>query len=171
MAFTALILSAEIAGRKHAEAQLSLAFREVAKTNEELEHRVEVRTLELKEAKLKADSANKAKSEFLANMSHELRTPLNGILGYAQILSRSESLASKDRDGVDIIYRCGSHLLTLINDILDLSKIEARKLELINGSLHLPALLQSVVDMCKIKADQKGLDFALSAQFSLTSRG
>lgn len=160
VAFTALILSAEIAGRKRAEAQLSLAFREVAKTNEELEHRVEVRTLELKEAKLKADSANKAKSEFLANMSHELRTPLNGILGYAQILSRSESLASKDQDGVDIIYRCGSHLLTLINDILDLSKIEARKLELINVSLHLPALLQGVVEMCKIKADQKGLDFA-----------
>ena len=106
-----------------------------------------------------ANQASQAKSEFLANMSHELRTPLNGILGYAQILGRSENLPDQERKGVQIIHQCGSHLLTLINDILDLSKIEARKLELDPTPLHLPSLIQSVVEMCKIKAEEKGIDF------------
>jgi signal transduction histidine kinase/DNA-binding NarL/FixJ family response regulator len=131
---------------------------QLAKTNEELESRVEERTHELKEAKLTADAANHAKSDFLANMSHELRTPLNGILGYAQILARTAS-DEKQQRGIDIIYQCGSHLLTLINDILDLSKIEARKLELQPVPFYLPALLQSVVEICRIKAEQKGIEF------------
>ncbi|MGF1933044.1 MAG: ATP-binding protein [Nostoc sp. ChiQUE02] len=131
---------------------------QLAKTNEELESRVEERTHELKEAKLTADAANHAKSDFLANMSHELRTPLNGILGYAQILARTAS-DEKQQRGIDIIYQCGSHLLTLINDILDLSKIEARKLELQLVPFYLPAFLQSVVEICRIKAEQKGIEF------------
>ncbi|MEO1134481.1 MAG: histidine kinase dimerization/phospho-acceptor domain-containing protein, partial [Cyanobacteria bacterium J06639_1] len=110
--------------------QLRDSFNALADTNEELELRVEERTLELKEAKESADSANRAKSEFLANMSHEVRTPLNGILGYAQILQMSKHLDEKERKGVNVIRQCGSHLLTLINDILDLSKIEARKMKL-----------------------------------------
>lgn len=92
---------------------------------------------ELKRAKQTADTANKAKSEFLANMSHELRTPLNGILGYAQILQRSPNLDPNERNNLDIIYQCGSHLLTLINDILDLSKIEAQKMELYPEELEI----------------------------------
>ncbi|WP_008310499.1 hybrid sensor histidine kinase/response regulator [Leptolyngbya sp. PCC 6406] len=124
-----------------------------------LEHRVAERTAELATAKEQADAANQAKSDFLANMSHELRTPLNGILGYAQILGRSKVIPDKERHGANIIHQCGSHLLTLINDILDLSKIEARKLDLDPTSLHLPSLLQSVVEMCKIRAEQKGIEF------------
>ena len=131
---------------------------ELVKTNEELESRVEERTHELNIAKLSADTANQAKSEFLANMSHELRTPLNGVLGYAQILSRMSPTEEQKR-GIDIIYQCGSHLLTLINDVLDLSKIEARKLELQPAPFHLPAFLQGVVEICRIKAEQKGIEF------------
>ncbi|MEM9004151.1 MAG: response regulator [Cyanobacteria bacterium P01_F01_bin.86] len=132
-----------------------------------LEQRIKARTIELQVAKEEADKANRAKSEFLANMSHELRTPLNGILGYTQILSRSTSLSDKERNGVNIIYQCGEHLLNLINDVLDLAKIEARKLELVATPLHLPSFLQSLVQMCTVKADQKGIEFIYQPSPSL----
>jgi signal transduction histidine kinase/DNA-binding NarL/FixJ family response regulator len=125
----------------------------------DLELRVSERTTELNAAVAAADTANKAKSEFLANMSHELRTPLNGILGYAQILQRSSSLTEKETQGVSIIKQCGTHLLTLINDVLDLSKIEADKMELEISSFHLPSFLQDVVEICRIRAEQKSIIF------------
>ncbi|BCX06667.1 MAG: hypothetical protein KatS3mg066_0526 [Fischerella sp.] len=114
---------------------------------------------ELRQAEEAAKNSSQAKSEFLANMSHELRTPLNGILGYAQILQRTEPLTEKGRKGVEIIYQCGSHLLTLINDVLDLSKIEARKLELNPIDFYFPAFLESVVEICRIRSEQKVIGF------------
>ncbi|MFB2892296.1 PAS domain S-box protein [Aerosakkonemataceae cyanobacterium BLCC-F50] len=113
----------------------------------------------LTQAKEAAERANRAKSEFLANMSHELRTPLNGIIGYAQILLRGKSLTEEDRSRIDVIYQCGSHLLTLINDILDLSKIEAQKVVLSPTDFHFPAFLQGVAEMCRIRAELKGIQF------------
>jgi signal transduction histidine kinase/DNA-binding NarL/FixJ family response regulator len=117
--------------------------------------------------KHQAKNANQAKSEFLANMSHELRTPLNGILGYAQILGQSETMSEKELKGVDIIHQCGTHLLTLINDILDLSKIEARKMELNYTEFHFAAFLQGVVEICRIKAEQKGIEFVYQTENNL----
>ena len=143
--------------------QLQGSFNTLEKTNEELENRVEERTSQLQEAKIAAEAANHAKSEFLANMSHELRTPLNGILGYAQIMERDRDVTPKQQDRVGIIHQCGSHLLTLINDILDLSKIEAGKLELSPKDFHLTSFLEGVVEICRIKAEQKEINFTFQA--------
>lgn len=134
------------------------SIREWIGTNTDIHDRKQAQ-IALAQAKDAAEAANRAKSEFLANMSHELRTPLNGVIGYAQILQRTNTLSEEDRSRVAVIQQCGSHLLTLINDILDLSKIEARKVELTPTDFHLPAFLQGVAEMCRIRAELKGIHF------------
>ncbi|MBE2197145.1 MAG: response regulator, partial [Anaerolinea sp.] len=119
-----------------------------------------------------AESANRAKSAFLAAMSHELRTPLNGVLGYAQILQQDEQLTNEQRRGIEVIARSGNHLLNLINEVLDLAKIEAGRLELESAPFLLPALLEDVIAFCDIRARHKGLQFQQTlAKIPTTVRG
>lgn len=129
---------------------------------------LERQTVELEQMKVAAETANLAKSEFLTNMSHELRTPLNGILGYAQILGRDEQLPPSHAQAVQIIRTSGEHLLTLINDLLDLSKIEARKLEIHATDVALPGFLEAIVAMFQLRVQQKPqITFGYEAMSSL----
>ncbi len=111
----------------------------------------------LQKAKEAADAANRAKTEFLANMSHELRTPLNAILGFTQIMNRDSSLNPEQQEHLRIINRSGEHLLSLINDILEMSKIEAGRTTLNEKSFDLIRLLSSLSEMLQLKASEKDL--------------
>jgi len=112
---------------------------------------------ELQKARDASEAANKAKSAFLANMSHELRTPLNAILGFSQILSNSPNLNPGQKENLQIINRSGEHLLTLINDILDMSKIEAGQITLKENDIDLPALLTDIKNLFKVQIKKKRL--------------
>jgi signal transduction histidine kinase/CheY-like chemotaxis protein len=129
-----------------------------------LERRVEERTFQLAEAKKSAEAAkesaitaNQCKSLFLANMSHELRTPLNAIMGYAQIMTRDTSLESKQYSNLQIIRRSGEHLLSLINDVLDMSKIESGQISVYENDFDLFRLLDFVKEVLYERAQYKGL--------------
>jgi len=113
----------------------------------------------VEQARIEAEMANQAKSTFLANMSHELRTPLNGILGYAQILARDNSLTAKQQEGVYIIQQSGEYLLMLINDILDLVKLETGHLELYPTDFHFGKLIRNITQLFEIRAREKELSF------------
>lgn len=111
----------------------------------------------LETAKDAAEAANRAKSTFIANMSHELRTPLNAILGFAQLMQRSQTLPSEHQENVGIILRSGEHLLNLINQVLDLSKIEAGRISLNPKNFNLYRLLDDLEEMFTLKAAEKNL--------------
>ena len=112
---------------------------------------------QLKEAKEAAEVANRAKSQFLANMSHELRTPLNAILGFSQVMNRDTLLSREQQEHLAIILHSGEHLLELINDILEMSKIEAGRITLKENNFDLYHLLDSIEEMLQLKASSKGL--------------
>jgi signal transduction histidine kinase/DNA-binding NarL/FixJ family response regulator len=124
-----------------------------------LENQVKKRTAELEEAKLKAEAANRAKSVFLANMSHELRTPMNAILGFSALMRSDKDLTDLQKQTLDIINRSGAHLLSLINDVLDMAKIEAGRVAVENAGFDVPDLVRDLGNIIRASAEKKGLDF------------
>jgi PAS domain S-box-containing protein len=166
----------DITERKLAEIEIKLL-------NANLEERVQQRTAELEMAnqsliiaKNAAEKANVAKSTFIATMSHELRTPLNAVLGFSELMSLDENATAKQKETLNIINSSGAHLLAMINNVLDISKIEAGKLELDNQVFDLVQLLNDVSMMIRIRAEKKQLDFHSEispniAQFISADRG
>ena len=140
----------DISDRKQAEKIL-------ADYQHTLEAQIDERTEQLQQAALAAEAANKAKSTFLANMSHELRTPLNSILGFAQIMEPSPNLTVENRENLRIIHRSGEYLLTLINQALDLSKIEAGRMMIDPKNFDLYRLLDDLQDMFQLRAKSQEL--------------
>jgi signal transduction histidine kinase/CheY-like chemotaxis protein len=130
---------------------------ELRNHQEHLEHLVATRTEDLEQAKEMADAANRAKSVFLANMSHELRTPLNSILGFAQLLRKDPRIPLEQRDKLDTINRSGQHLLSLINDVLTIAKIEVGRLSLHQESVDLRELMDTLIETLAVRAESKGL--------------
>ncbi len=144
----------DITGLKQAEEALRLS-------HEDLERRVEARTQDLSVAKMAAETASKAKSAFLSHMSHEIRTPMNAILGFAQLLLRDPEVQPRQRTQLETIRRSGDHLLALINDVLEMAKIEAGRVELHTEVLDWHGLLSEVAGLFQPRVTAKQLTFAL----------
>ncbi|MGM0594129.1 MAG: ATP-binding protein [Pseudomonadota bacterium] len=136
---------------------LQQAFDKLQQNSDSLEHAL----ADAHRARNEAEQANRAKSLFLANMSHELRTPLNAILGFAQLLERDPAMAPEQRQTLQTIYRSGQHLLSLINDVLEISRIEAGRMELAEAPFDLHELLAAVTDVLRLRAEEKGLTLEL----------
>ena len=133
----------------------------IRRENAHLEIRVTQQTAEIVRARDAAESANRAKSAFLANMSHELRTPLNAVLGYTQIMLKDQALSEKNRTRLGAVARSGEHLLAMINEVLDLSKIEAGKLALDPADFPLARVLDAAEEAFRPRAAEKNIAFAL----------
>lgn len=160
----------DITELKQAEAALQ-------QINEQLEERVAQRTqelealnVELEAARIQAERASKAKTSFLASMSHELRTPLNAILGFSELMSTDDRLPSDTIRNLQIINRSGDHLLTLINDVLDLSKIESGLMELDVADMDLHKMVQGLHDLLRVRAEKKGLQLDIELSKDVPKR-
>jgi len=149
-----LSIGSDITARKRAEEELR-------RHQEHLEDLVKQRTEQLAEAKDRAETANRAKGTFLANMSHELRTPLNAVLGFSRLLKNDPDVTPKQQEALDIIVRSGEHLLNLINNVLDMAKIESGRVALKESEVDLKQLLHEMQSLMGVGAVEKGLRFAL----------
>ena len=161
-------LEAELRARTEAQTALK-------ELNETLEQRIQARTADLElsnkrlqemgvvleTAKNSAESANRAKSIFLANMTHELRTPMNAVLGFSQLMQSDQNLTQEQREVLDIINRSGNHLLSLINQVLDMAKIESGRMIVENAPFDLGATIRDVIDMMRERAISKGLQLRI----------
>ncbi|NGZ05649.1 MAG: response regulator [Magnetococcales bacterium] len=139
--------------------EISLSNQELMSHRDRLEETVRARTMDLM-------TANQAKSRFLANMSHELRTPLNAVLGFAQLIAKDPQITPAQKGHVEIILHSGAHLLDIINDILDLARIESGRMEVESVPFDLGALLHELVAMLRGRAEEKGLELAIDQSSS-----
>lgn len=151
--YAALVLKNEILGYTRLQQVNSLLQQEIV-IRKQTEQK-------LVAAKNEAEAANRAKSIFLANMSHELRTPMNAVLGFSQLMQKDSDLSPSQRETLNIINNSGKHLLELINDVLDMAKIEAGRVVIENGNFDLGALILDTIDMMHERAEVKGLDLLL----------
>ncbi len=159
-------ISLDITGRRRIEVELR-------QYKDHLEEEVQQRTSELVLARDAAETANRAKSIFLANMSHELRTPLNAILGFSSLMRRDAQLSEAQHNNLDIINRSGEYLLALINDVLEMARIEAGRVQMESAPIDLGALVRDVSDMMTMRAHEKGLQLLVdqSSEFPRYIRG
>ncbi|MCA9108137.1 MAG: hypothetical protein KDA83_22210, partial [Planctomycetales bacterium] len=167
-------LERERAARQEAEHLLEAKSLELFQANQalkglttDLERQVAERTAELTEALARAEASTRAKSEFLAMMSHEIRTPMTAILGYADLLSEEDYFTKEHSGAIRTIQRNSHHLIELINDILDLSKIEAGRLDIETIACSVPELMEDLRLLMSIRAEAKGIDLELGFDTSI----